>query len=118
MTVIIIGGGPFEDPHMQENEKLVLEWTHLYRSFGLSSALVIMYGDKPDLPTPSDYDVAVGLAKESVEVYQAIGKLPTILPIIGVIPEGTKFAGQRYALKVVPMDEALQDLQQKKEVPG
>jgi hypothetical protein len=118
MPVIIIGPGmPGGDPKADEAVQTVVEWTHLYRSFGLSAALVMMYGDRPDSTVrASDFDVALGLAKKSMEVYQATRILPTILPVIGKIPDGTNFAGQKYALNVVLLDEELAKMHQEKAV--
>lgn len=118
MKVFIIGpGGPDIAALKKENEaeQQVLEFIHLVRSQGMPIALVLMYSDLPGQPVMDDYEVAFNMAHTAAQIRNLVGRGPTILPILGRIPNGEQFAGRKYALKVVLLDEVLQELQQQKE---
>jgi len=120
MPVIIIGPGGFDLNALkkeQENEQQVLEFTHLVRSHGMPLALVLMFYDTDEVSKKmSDFEVAWNMSYNMAKVAQITnGHPPTILPIYGWIPPGEKFAGRKYALKVILLDEALQEIQQQKE---
>ena len=118
MRIIVFGPGapdPYDLNREMEAQKQVVEFTHLARSKGMPIALVLMYGDKPEGPQPSDYDVACRLAETSLKVGQAAGIIPTALPIYGKIPNGEKFAGRKYTLQVRLLDEVLMEIHAAKE---
>ena len=100
-----------------ETEQEVLEFTHLVRSHGMPLALVMMFYDiDEDCKAMSDLAVAWNMAFNMARVAEINnGHPPTILPIYGWIPPGEKFAGRKYALKVIFLDEALQEIQLQRE---
>jgi hypothetical protein len=70
-------------------------------------------GSSPDLPLPPDVQIALGLSMIQTRMTIASGGIkPSLLPIIGTIPDHTRLAGMKYALKVVLVDEELVKKQQ------
>jgi hypothetical protein len=95
------------EPHPQDKEFLDL-CKQLDNKIGI---VLVMHASDPGMAvvpniTPQAV-VAIGLNSIVNEIAAATHIKPTLLPIIGTIPDHTRMAGLRYALKVVLVDEEL-----------
>ena len=96
------------EPHPQDKEFLDL-CKQLDNKVGV---VLVMHASDPGMgaivsnATPQAL-VAIGLNSIVNEIAASTHIKPVLLPIIGTIPDHTRMAGMRYALKVVSVDEEL-----------
>lgn len=68
---------------------------------------MVIFFNAHDPASQSDAHFLLALSEIQGAIAQRTGVIPTLMPIIGTIPDNTKRAGLKYALKIVSVDEEL-----------